>query len=200
MAEYSPQSYNFLCLLIYQLVTCMTKAKTQRRWNLTFICANAKDSWFVCLLVGLLTGMLFGWWDWLIHSVFFCVFLQSSPDIKWVENAKSLFKVRAYVASTIYSQVCWSDPRIVQPNSWTESNDMLCKTKALNLITLVHPGFAPPQFLPVLPADEVDVTGQSCWTRQVPKGENYRWTKENVDILISFKLNNITPFYVFKNA
>uniref|UniRef100_A0A672QQI7 Dedicator of cytokinesis protein 11-like n=1 Tax=Sinocyclocheilus grahami TaxID=75366 RepID=A0A672QQI7_SINGR len=30
--------------------------------------------------------------------------LPSSPDIKWVENAKPLFKVRAYVASTIYTQ------------------------------------------------------------------------------------------------
>uniref|UniRef100_A0A8C1WK78 Dedicator of cytokinesis 11 n=1 Tax=Cyprinus carpio TaxID=7962 RepID=A0A8C1WK78_CYPCA len=29
---------------------------------------------------------------------------KSSPDIKWVENAKPLFKVRAYVASTIYTQ------------------------------------------------------------------------------------------------
>ncbi|KAI2662871.1 Dedicator of cytokinesis protein 11 [Labeo rohita] len=29
---------------------------------------------------------------------------KSSPDIKWVENAKTLFKVRAYVASTIYTQ------------------------------------------------------------------------------------------------
>uniref|UniRef100_A0A671LQ05 Netrin 4 n=1 Tax=Sinocyclocheilus anshuiensis TaxID=1608454 RepID=A0A671LQ05_9TELE len=29
---------------------------------------------------------------------------KSSPDIKWVENAKPLFRVRAYVASTIYTQ------------------------------------------------------------------------------------------------
>uniref|UniRef100_A0A8C1I073 Dedicator of cytokinesis 11 n=1 Tax=Cyprinus carpio carpio TaxID=630221 RepID=A0A8C1I073_CYPCA len=36
--------------------------------------------------------------------VCFFFFLQSSPDIKWVENAKPLFKVRAYVASTIYTQ------------------------------------------------------------------------------------------------
>lgn len=30
---------------------------------------------------------------------------QSHPDIKWVENAKTLFKVRIHVASTIYAQV-----------------------------------------------------------------------------------------------
>ncbi|XP_051505801.1 dedicator of cytokinesis protein 11-like isoform X2 [Myxocyprinus asiaticus] len=30
-------------------------------------------------------------------------FKKSSPDIKWVENAKLLFKVRTYVASTIYT-------------------------------------------------------------------------------------------------
>ncbi|XP_035004387.1 dedicator of cytokinesis protein 11 isoform X1 [Hippoglossus stenolepis] len=29
---------------------------------------------------------------------------KSQPDIKWVENAKSLFKVRTHVASTIYAQ------------------------------------------------------------------------------------------------
>lgn len=30
---------------------------------------------------------------------------QSQPDVKWVENAKTLFKVRTHVASTIYAQV-----------------------------------------------------------------------------------------------
>lgn len=30
---------------------------------------------------------------------------QSHPDIKWVENTKTLFKVRIHVASTIYAQV-----------------------------------------------------------------------------------------------
>lgn len=34
-----------------------------------------------------------------------CVLQQSQPDIKWVENAKTLFKVRTHVASTIYAQV-----------------------------------------------------------------------------------------------
>lgn len=34
-----------------------------------------------------------------------CVLQQSQPDIKWVENAKSLFKVKTHVASTIYAQV-----------------------------------------------------------------------------------------------
>uniref|UniRef100_A0AAV2KQV2 Dedicator of cytokinesis protein 11 n=1 Tax=Knipowitschia caucasica TaxID=637954 RepID=A0AAV2KQV2_KNICA len=29
---------------------------------------------------------------------------KSQPDVKWVENAKSLFKVRTHVASTIYTQ------------------------------------------------------------------------------------------------
>uniref|UniRef100_A0AAR2L4E0 Dedicator of cytokinesis 11 n=1 Tax=Pygocentrus nattereri TaxID=42514 RepID=A0AAR2L4E0_PYGNA len=38
----------------------------------------------------------------------------SSPDIKWVENAKPLFKVKTYAASTIYTQVCYLCTRNAQ--------------------------------------------------------------------------------------
>uniref|UniRef100_A0AAR2JM25 Dedicator of cytokinesis 11 n=1 Tax=Pygocentrus nattereri TaxID=42514 RepID=A0AAR2JM25_PYGNA len=39
---------------------------------------------------------------------------KSSPDIKWVENAKPLFKVKTYAASTIYTQVCYLCTRNAQ--------------------------------------------------------------------------------------
>lgn len=73
MAEYSPQSYNFLCLLIYQLVTCLTKAKTQRRYNLLFSNTNAKKIHFKCVFVGRVVDWLvclyIDWLDWLIDLV-----------------------------------------------------------------------------------------------------------------------------------
>lgn len=39
------------------------------------------------------------------YLVYYVSFEQSQADIKWVENAKTLFKVRTHVASTIYAQV-----------------------------------------------------------------------------------------------
>ena len=40
-----------------------------------------------------------------LYFVYYVSFEQSQPDIKWVENAKTLFKIRTHVASTIYAQV-----------------------------------------------------------------------------------------------
>lgn len=66
---------------------------------------------------------------------------KSHPDIKWVENAKTLFKVRTHVASTIYAQVqvyylSWNTDVDLQPGLITQSvsfYDVMCLLQDLYL-------------------------------------------------------------------
>lgn len=48
-----------------------------------------------------------------LYFFYYVSFEQSQPDIKWVENAKTLFKVRTHVASTIYAQVRLDSPLVL---------------------------------------------------------------------------------------
>uniref|UniRef100_A0A8C7F692 Dedicator of cytokinesis 11 n=1 Tax=Oncorhynchus kisutch TaxID=8019 RepID=A0A8C7F692_ONCKI len=83
---------------------------------------------------------------------------KSAPDIKWVENNKPLFKAKTNVASTIYPQVCLPPADI--ETTWPSC----CDKHAIRQLCPVFPcvGSAPPQVLPALPADEMDMYIYIC--------------------------------------